>query len=160
MVFTYFKPTKRVIPNAKKICKKDSVPINQIFSLVNEIYNKKDTTGLTDNEKYRNFGEMIITAQGKRQDILFSYYVLGNEEDESKILEARDEDLFICFNCDICAIDKTDSVGIYSQSKLQVLKNVVEELCSDITVETGVELRLTPNATIYLPGQFICQVIY
>jgi hypothetical protein len=101
MVFTYFKPTKQVIPRTKKICKKDSVPINQIFSLVNEIYSKKDTTGLTDEEKYREFGEMIITAQGKREDILFSYYVLGNEEDENVILEARDENLFLCFNCDM-----------------------------------------------------------
>ena len=155
MVFTYFKPKKQVISQTKKICKKDSVPINQIFSLVNEIYSKKDTTGLTDSEKYREFGEMIITAQGKREDILFSYYVLGNEEDENVILEARDENLFLCFNCDICAIDKADSVGIYSQSKLQVLKNVVDELCSDITTETGVELRLTPNATIYLPGHLL-----
>jgi len=152
--FTYFTQVKKVV-EPPKFCKKNNIKINQIFSLVNEIYNQRDTTGLSDKEKYIEIGQMIFTAQGPRENVLFSYYTLGNIEDESRILDARDEDIFLCFNCDICALDKTEAVGVYSKSKIQVLKNVVEELCEDIVTKTGVDFRLTPNATIYLPGHLL-----
>jgi hypothetical protein len=138
-----------------KICTRDIVPLNQVFNLVNEIYSQKETSMLSNDEIYRNFGGMIITAKGNKQDLFYSYYVLGNKEDEQQIIKNASNDNFICFNCDLCALDKTDAVGLYNKTKVQILKNVVEEFCDDITTETGFSFRLTPNATVYLPGHLL-----
>jgi hypothetical protein len=146
---------RKKLNTLEQVCTKDIVPLNQVFNLVNEIYSQKETSMLSNDEIYRNFGGMIITAKGNKQDLFYSYYVLGNKEDEEQIIKNASNDNFICFNCDLCALDKTDAVGLYNKTKVQILKNVVEEFCDDITTETGFSFRLTPNATVYLPGHLL-----
>lgn len=169
MSYTYFRPRQKI--NVKQsMCKSEDVSsdgykvsLENLFYKLREIYAEKETTSLSgktqslsEEEQYRSYGGLIISAKGERLDLLFSYYVMGDEDDEAVVLDSYNKNnQFLCFNCDICSIDKTESVALYDNSSVKIIQNVVDKLCRDIETKSGVKFRMTPNATIYLPGHLL-----
>ena len=160
--YTYFLPSNKEFDKIQQQCKtvntaNDISSLKDVFHHAKHLYNPKNDPSKMDYEEepYKISKGMIITVSKPPLNLFFSYYILGNKDDEYEILNARSKGQLLCFNCDLCSLNKPNSVGLVQYSSINIIQNLVDELCHDVTEETGVGFRLTSNASSYLPSHLL-----